>query len=151
MLRELLAHFIPPDTLFDTVKRNRLLIYNMKSVDWSKIYETKDKGYMDFNIPLIYIIMRSCIPQIQPAKGWGSPKNPEAHEISLGDDIERCRRYLNSIMDRGNTTVSYQELNAFFSGFKDVARRFEIFLGKEPNEFVSQFDVLKTCSMDEDI
>ncbi|CAC5401442.1 unnamed protein product [Mytilus coruscus] len=151
MLREVLAHVVPPDTLYKIVQRNHRLNRRLKSAEWVKIKETGDKGYMNLNIPLMYTIMRYCSPQIQPSKGWDSPMNPQPHEITLGDDIERCRRYRNSIIHRENTTVSYQELSAFFSDFKGMARRFEIVLGKEPNELVSQFDVLKTCSMDEDI
>ncbi|VDI22999.1 Hypothetical predicted protein [Mytilus galloprovincialis] len=151
MIRELLAHFIHPNTLYETVNKNYYLAHRLKSVDWKIIHDVRETGYRDLDYPLIYTIIRNCLPFIQPSKGWDYPVNPQPHETSLGDDIERCRRYRNLIIHRLNTTVSYQELNEFFSELKSVARRFEIVLGKEPNEFVSQFDVLKTCSMDEDI
>ncbi|CAG2251240.1 unnamed protein product [Mytilus edulis] len=151
MMRELLAHVIHPNILYETVHKNKSLMYRLKYAGWQNIHNIKETGYRDLDYQVMYTIIRICLPKIQPSRGWDNPMHPNARETSLGDDIERCRRYLNSIIHRGNTTVSYQELIGFLNAFKDVARRFEKVLGKEPNAFVSQFEVLKTCSMDEDI
>lgn len=151
MIREVLAYFIQPNTLYENVFKNSVLLRRLTPTDLQKINKIRETGYRTLDYQVMYTIIRHCLPAIRPSRGWDHPMNPQAHEISLGDDIERCRRYRNYIIHRGNTTVSYQELNEFFSVFKEVARRLEFFLGKEPNEFVSQFDVLKTCSMDEDI
>lgn len=151
MIRELLAHFIHPNDLFKTVLKNSYSGHRLKSADWHKINKIEETGYRDLEFEVMYTIIRDCLPEIQPSRGWDHAVNPQAHEISLGDDIERCRRYRNSIIHRGKTIVSYQELNDFFSVFTDVARRFDMVLSKEPYAFVSQFEVLKTRSMDEDI
>ncbi|XP_076073083.1 uncharacterized protein LOC143044803 [Mytilus galloprovincialis] len=149
MIRELLAHFIHPNILHKTIPTRDLRYFNL--ADTQKINEIRDTGYRGLDLTLMYRLIKMYVPSIQTSGAWGNLDNIQGHNVSLGDDIERCRIIRNSITHRSNTTVSYQELNDYFSVFKDVARRFEKVLGKEPNAFVSQFEVLEKCSMDEDI
>lgn len=93
--------------------------------------------------------MRNLVPTIRPTNGWDHPTNPQLHETTLGDDIERCRRYRNAILHRGNTTVKDQELDDIFNEFKSMAMRFENVLKLQPNELFFEFENLRTCCMDE--
>ncbi|CAC5409072.1 unnamed protein product [Mytilus coruscus] len=143
MLKEVLEHFIPPRTLVTQVRYQKWT-QRLKPSDLKKINDAKNKGYIDFDLPLIYTILRNFRLDILPTRGWNHPTDPQQHEISLGDDIERCRRLYNVIIHRPNAMImmiSSQEFNDFLSDFKCIAKRFEIVLNKQPNEFVSQFKI----------
>lgn len=115
----------------------------LNPADLKRIRHTNNKGYIDFDIPLIYKILRNYKVCVPPKRGWDHPTDPQKHEISIGDDIERCHRHYNVIMHRPNAMISSQEFNDCLSDFKGIAKRLEIFLNKQPNEFVSQFEDLE--------
>lgn len=72
------------------------------------------------------------------------PIDPRTYERSLGYIIDRCQRLCNVIIDRPNTMISSQEFNAFLNNFISIAKGFEIILKKQPNEFVCQFEDLRS-------
>ncbi|CAC5397215.1 unnamed protein product [Mytilus coruscus] len=150
IMQELLASYEKPNTLYVRVSGCSRIKRFLKIEDWKKINNAGNNGYSHFDIPLIYTFLRNLCPKIMPSKGWDHPTDPLPTEVSLGDDVERCRRSRNHILHRGNTTVSEQELNEFFNEFKSIAQRLEVILGKQTNEFVSQFENLRTGCMDED-
>lgn len=121
MLKELLERYISPK-MCARVMLNPYLIRQLKGRD----REAENKGNIDFDLPLIYFIVRVLCPDIQPTRGWDHPNDPQSHEISLRDDIERCRRLSNSIIHRPNIIVSAQEFNDVMRVFKEIAQRFEI-------------------------
>ncbi|XP_052069151.1 interferon-induced helicase C domain-containing protein 1-like [Mytilus californianus] len=149
MLKEVLDHFIPPNTIYKTVSKCNKLNNRLKPGEWAKIRDAATKGYSEFDISLIYTILRNLYPNIQPSSGWNHPNDPMPHEVSLGDDMERCRRSRNHILHRGNTTVTDTEIDDIFTDFKLIAERLEVLLGKQNREFSSQFENLRTCCMDE--
>ncbi|VDI64067.1 interferon-induced helicase C domain-containing protein 1 [Mytilus galloprovincialis] len=152
ILKALLAHYIPPNALLVCVngwfKGNKSKL--LKTVEWKKIHNAAKNGYDEFDTPLIYTLLRNLVPTICPTNGWDHPTNPQLRETTLGDDIERCRRYRNAILHRGNTTVKDQELDDIFNEFKSMAMRFENVLKLQPNELFFEFENLRTCCMDED-
>lgn len=150
MLQELLTHFEKPSKIYARVYGCKQLMRRLQPEDCRKIYNSGNKGYNDFDIPLIYTILRNLHSNIKPSRGWDHPTNPQKHEILLGDDLERCRRSRNDILHRGNTTVTDAELEKVFTDFKLIAKRMEDLLGKSQNEFVSKFENLQTCCMDEE-
>lgn len=149
MLKEVLAHYIPSNTIFNIVTKCYVWNGRLKPGEWAKIKDAATKGYSEFDISLIYTILRNQFPNIRPSRGWNQPGDPLSHEILLGDDIERCRRSRNQILHRGNTTVTDEELKDIFTDFTLIAGRLEVHLGKQNKEFISQFEHLRTCFMDE--
>lgn len=146
ILQELLEHIVPPRHLVDKIREKRSLTnlsQRLRNRDWKIINNAENKGYIDFDILLIYTIIRIVRLDIRPTSDWDHYNDPKQHEISLGDDIERCRRLHNAILHRPNAMVSPQEFNDLFSDFKSIAKRFEIVLKKQPNEFVSQLEHVK--------
>ncbi|VDH91319.1 Hypothetical predicted protein [Mytilus galloprovincialis] len=142
MLKNVLEKFIPLND-FGLRMIPQHWMQRLNPADLKKIRIANNKGYSDFDIPLIYNILQIfqlCVP---PTRGWDPPTDPLKHEISIGDDIERCRRLYNVIVHRPNAIISSEEFNDFLSDFKSIARRFEIYLNKQPNEFVSQFEDLE--------
>ncbi|CAG2223445.1 DDX58 [Mytilus edulis] len=95
-----------------------------------------------------YSVINDSSYIIRPSRDWDLPVGPQPFETSIGDDLERCRRSRNYILHRGNTLFTDQDVNDIFSEFESIAERFEKALHKQPNEFVSEFENLRTCSMD---
>lgn len=150
ILQQLLASYENPSTIFNRVNSCQKLKRRLPVSDWKKINSALKQGYIDFDIPLIYTILRNLHdPSIRPSRDWDLPVGPQPFETSIGDDLERCRRSRNYILHRGNTLFTDQDVNDIFSEFESIAERFEKALHKQPNEFVSEFKNLRTCSMDE--
>lgn len=149
-LREVLLKFENPSTIFAKCNQNTCLSRRLKRGEMKILGKAVKDGYTNFDIPLIYSILRNLHGlSIPPTKGWEHPMDPLVNEVQIGDDLERCRRLRNYIIHRGNTTVTDQELNNYFDEFKTIARRFEMFCKKNSNDFVSEVDDLRTCCMDE--
>ena len=127
-----------------------------------KIREAVIHGYSDFDVPLLHKLFRNLIsnnpinplPQfVNPTKIYSHPNGPSDTELTIGDDLERCRRKRNDILHRGNANITDQEMANEFQLFKEIAGRLENFLNK-PNfpqhNFVDEFENLETCCMDEE-
>lgn len=87
-------------------------------------------GYANFDVPLIYKLVRNLNLVIKPTQGWDYKNPPQQSEITAGDDVERIRRVRNEIFHRGNSSVQATELSQYFNLFRDIAGRLEIYLGK---------------------
>ena len=151
MLQELLFSLEHPGQLYQNcITHPDLKRKGLSSDEWNKINAASTKGYVNFDIPLVYTILRNINTRFAPpTRGWNCDPDPFAHETTIGDDLERCRRTRNQIIHRGNTVVTDQELDDYFDQFKGIADRLETVLNKNPGEFVAKFDNLKKCCMDE--
>ena len=151
ILQELLLWLEHPNQLYQKCSKNPdLKGRGLSSEEWNKIKTVSTKGYVNFDIPLVYTILRNINTSIAPpTKGWHSNAFPLPHDTTIGDDLERCRKTRNQIIHRGNTTVTDQELDDYFNLFKGIAGRLENILNKTHGEFVTKFENLKTCCMDE--
>ncbi|VDI22996.1 Hypothetical predicted protein [Mytilus galloprovincialis] len=127
-LQEVLLHFENPNQIFINCSRDKFLSRRLKPGEWTRLGSAVQYGYFDFDIPLIYSILRNLHdPNTRPTRGWEHPIGPLVNEIKIGDDMERCRRIRNEIIHRGNTRVNDQELNHYFYDFKTIADRLEKF------------------------
>ncbi|VDI64069.1 Hypothetical predicted protein, partial [Mytilus galloprovincialis] len=149
-LQEVLLRFEKPNRIYTNCSKNQFLSRRLKPGECARLSNAVQDGYFDFDIPLIYSILRNLHePAVRPTRGWDHPIGPLVNEIEIGDDIERCRRSRNEIIHRGNTRVTNLELKQYFYTFKTIAERLEKFCGKYNNEFVMEVDHLKICCMDE--
>ncbi|CAG2241811.1 unnamed protein product [Mytilus edulis] len=114
------------------------------------INNVRKNGYVNFDIPLIYKLVRNLNLVPPPTKGWDFLAPPAANEILPGDDIERIRRTRNAVLHNGNEQVSDSILTDYFTNFKEIAVRMEAFLGKPTGEFVQKFLFLEKYCMDEE-
>ncbi|CAG2217063.1 unnamed protein product [Mytilus edulis] len=94
------------------------------------INNVRTNGYVNFDIPLIYKLVRNLNLVPSPTNGWDFHTPPAANEILPGDDIERIRRTRNEILHRGNAQLSDFDLTDYFTTFKAIAVRLEAYLGK---------------------
>ena len=151
ILQKLLLSLEHPSQLYQKCFTNTAFTSRrLSSEEWNKIKTASTKGYANFDIPLVYTILRNINTRITPpTRGWDCTRDPLPHDMTIGDDLERCRRTRNHIIHRGNTVVTDQELDEYFNLFKGMAGRLENILNKTPGEFVTEFEYLKTCCMDE--
>ncbi|XP_052084179.1 uncharacterized protein LOC127721476 isoform X2 [Mytilus californianus] len=150
ILQDIIAITKPKHCLYADVTSNRFLHRNLRADEWSMINNVRTNGYVNFDIPLVYKLVRNLNLVPSPSKGWDFHIPPAATEILPGDDIERIRRIRNEILHRGNAQVSDTSLTDYFSTFKDIAIRLETYIGKPKGEFVQKFQILEKCCMDEE-
>lgn len=151
ILQELITIVEPPQRLSYDVNKNKYLPKNLRPDEWLMINNVVTKGYANFDISLIYKLIRNLnlVNVPQPTQGWNHSTAPCPTEVTLGDDLERIRRFRNEKLHKGNAQVTDTELSQYFTEFKNIAGRLEIYLGKRSGEFVDKFDDLEICCMDE--
>ncbi|VDH92688.1 Hypothetical predicted protein [Mytilus galloprovincialis] len=150
ILRELLFIKEPPHLLETHLNNNSYLSINLRAHEWNIIRTVRTNQYDEFDVPLMYKIIRNLNLVPRPTQGWDNQIPPLATEITEGDDIERIRRVRNEIVHRGNTNVQDSELTNYFSIFKDLASRLEVTLMLSNREFVSKIENVETCCIDHD-
>ncbi|VDI38292.1 Hypothetical predicted protein [Mytilus galloprovincialis] len=150
ILRELLFIKEPPHLLEAHLNNNSYLSRNLRAHEWNIIRTVRTNQYDEFDVPLMYKIIRNLNLVPRPTQGWDNQTPPLATEMTVGDDIERIRRIRNEVVHRGNTNVQDPELAKYFSVFKDLASRLEISLVLSNREFVSKIENVETCCIDND-
>ena len=148
LLQQLLLFYEPTSRILNDCLNNSYLKNKLNANEWINISKANTDGYADFDIPLIYKLLRNLKLIPPPTRGWEPRGGPVLTETTIGDDLERFRKSRNEILHRGNTNVSDQELTDYFTQFKEIAQRLELALNKKKNELVSEFQNLETCCMD---
>ncbi|CAG2227888.1 unnamed protein product [Mytilus edulis] len=148
VLQKLLTIKEPPHLLSMHVNANKSLSRYLRAHEWKQITGVQLNGYRNLDISLCYKLIRNLNLVPPPTQGWDFPADPTPLELTVGDDIERIRRKRNEVLHRGNTLVTDQELTDYFTIFKSISGRLEIYLGTAKNEFVSTFEHLESCCMD---
>lgn len=86
ILQDLLLREISPSQLFNKVKQNSK---HLRPDQIVLISNAKTRGYKEFDITLLYTLLRNFCPNIQlPTQGWGMSNMPAHGETTEGDDIE---------------------------------------------------------------
>ncbi|XP_062573211.1 uncharacterized protein LOC134235113, partial [Saccostrea cucullata] len=92
ILRDVLEKEISPSVVFNRVKANTPLFKNIRKDQLLIIQNAHIDGYRDFDITLLYTLIRNLCSNIpSPTQGWGISNMPSVGETTLGDDIERIR------------------------------------------------------------
>jgi hypothetical protein len=64
---------------------------NLNATEWINIRKANTDGYVDFDIPLIYKLLRNLKLIPPPTRGWEPRGGPRLAETTIGDDLERFR------------------------------------------------------------
>ena len=154
LLQQLLLFYEPTTGILNDCLNNSYLKNKLNANEWINICKASTEGYADFDIPLIYKLLRNLKLIPPPTRGWEPRGGPVLTETTIGDDLERFRNSRNKIdhkvVHKGNTHFLDQELTEYFTQFKEIAQRLQLVLNKKKNEFVSEFQNLETCCMDGD-
>ncbi|XP_071179655.1 uncharacterized protein [Mytilus edulis] len=147
ILRELLFVKVPPASLDGLIRKNAYLS-SLRDFELGVIATVRTKQYADFDVALMYKIIRNLGLVQKPTQGWDNKIPPTSTETTIGDDVERIRRSRNDFVHNVNTNISDVELNNRFSLFIDIASRLELYLNKRNREYVSRIEDIKTRCLD---
>ena len=148
ILREILMLYILPAD----IERNALpfkskKLKNLRAEQWDLIQKANTKGYSDFDITLLYALLRNlCTSVPKPSTKWGRNDMPGNHEVTLGDDIERIRIVKNGLQSHMPTTIlNDAEFEDYWKILRDVCVRLDLQFNKK---YTDDLDKLKTACMD---
>ena len=152
ILRCVLSFFIVPSCLRQAAT-NCAALNTLNTQQWKLIHLAKIEGYSNFDITLLYTLLRNLNLSglSPPSNGWG--RQPGITSTSLADDIERIRILRNEIYGhQSSMELSDQDFEqamtilSYLCGRMD--KRYPKFRYPEQT-FQSQLKMLATCSMDE--
>lgn len=151
IFRKLLLIKEPPHLLEAHLNYHTYLSKHLKAHEWNVIKTVKTNQYLDFDISLMYKLIRNLNLVPKPTQGWGNTIPPSSAEITEGDDVERIRRMRNDIVHSEKKYVTDAELADQFSILKNIANRLEISLKISNREFVSKIENAETCCINTDL
>lgn len=149
MLQDLLRREIRPSQIFDKVKQNTK---DFQTAQLVRIKQAKvTNSNEDFDITLLYTLLRNYCPNIQPpTQGWGISNIPAQCETTEGDDIERIRLIRNKVIGHPPMPkISNTEFKEQWSIIYDICKRMQ---AKIPNtQYVKELEEAKERTIDSDI
>lgn len=85
--------------------------------------------YKDFDVSLLYTLIRNLCPSLKPTQGWGTePKNADTQ---VGDDIERLRLFRNNYYGHAESTkLPDGEFEDLWKKLKSVIQRLQVYTKK---------------------
>lgn len=80
--------------------------------------------YKQFDVTLLYKLIRNLCPSLRPTQGWGN--EPQPTNTQLGDDIERLRLFRNNYYAHAvSNTIPDTEFETLWKDLKSVIRRIQ--------------------------
>lgn len=80
--------------------------------------------YKQFDVTLLYKLIRNLCPSLRPTQGWGN--EPQPTNTQLGDDIERLRLFRNNYYAHAvSNTIPDTEFETLWKNLKSVIRRIQ--------------------------
>ncbi|XP_062597700.1 uncharacterized protein LOC134259119 [Saccostrea cucullata] len=150
--RDVLEWEIHPSLVYNKVKTSS--IYKTLRSDQEDLLKTAaSSGYKNFDISLIYILIRNIGSKIpRPTKGkWGGNSMPTAGEIRVGDDVERIRIIRNSLTAHVSSASTPQtEFDDTWLMMSGICQRLENFTGKKYLDNLNSIKKLTLKEEDED-
>lgn len=144
----MLRREIGPSQLFNRVKQNSK---NLRPDQIVLISNAKTQGYKEFDITLLYTLLRNFCPKIQPpTQSWGMSNMPAQGETTEGDDIERIRLMRNKLLGHiSEPTVTASKFQTEWRIISDICTRMQARL---PNtHYVQKIEEAKDRTIDSDM
>lgn len=151
VLQDVLTKEIPPSALSHKVKTFIANIPKNKKPPISKVQVQLVYGgnYSDFDITLLYFLLRNVCSIPPHTKQWGNDPNPGDRSVSA--NIERIRIIRNEYY--GHIThflLSNADFEQKLKKIFQIIIELEIYLGTD-TRYQDALTELKTCSMDPDV
>ncbi|KAK3107063.1 hypothetical protein FSP39_006092 [Pinctada imbricata] len=116
-LRDILRHYVPPHTFPQVIQRHRLKLTKLTKPQMDLILPRSGHytgNYNDFDISLLYILLRNICNIPPHTKGWG--KDPDPNDKSLAANIERIRNARNTTVGHMiSSSLSNSDFNKIWS------------------------------------
>lgn len=148
ILRDLLQNEISPSQIYIKVKQKDFKELKLEQI--IIINNAKAIGcYEEFDITLLYTILRNYCPKIQPpTKKWGLQTMPDIQtETTVGDDIERIRLIRNKLFGHiSRPAISENDFKKDWCIISDICSRMQ---AKLPNkQYVKKLEEAKDRTID---
>ncbi|XP_061171499.1 uncharacterized protein LOC133181006 [Saccostrea echinata] len=126
--RDVLSKEISPFQLQKLIKTHQV-IRILRPGQINIINRAVISDYKEFDITLIYTLLRNVCPNITPpTNGWN--KNPGPSDLTVGDDIERIRQIRNEVSGHSpSASMSDHEYQKIWTNIEDICRRMETYTG----------------------
>lgn len=102
-LRDILTSHIKPEDLFKKINLFSTLRLRPDQLKICLIPPPGVPDYNQFDVTLLYTLIRNCCSLPCPAQGWG--KEPKATDTQISDDIERLRLFRNNYYAHAESAV----------------------------------------------
>lgn len=127
-LRDILAWQINPKDLHHKIQSCSTLMNGDKKLDPYQVgiclpRQTIRTDYSDFDVTLLYKLIRNLCPGLKPTQGWGS--KPNVNDTKIGDDIERFRVLRNESGHLKSPLISDSEFQRCWTELKIVIERLQ--------------------------
>lgn len=104
------------------------------------------KNYSDFDITLLYSLLRN-VCQITPhINGWGNDPSPNDRSVSA--NIERIRLKRNKYGHSSKPLITEKEFKKTFQEISQIIQELEEYLETSSTDYHDEVQKIETCSMD---
>ena len=131
ILRDLLHNEINPSQILNDV--NQLGLLKLRTDQIAVIRDANTRGYQDFDITLLYTLLRNVCKNITPpSENCGVSNIPSPNEVTVGDDIERIRLIRNKLFGHiPVAAISETVFEDYWSTISDICSRMQTLLNKD--------------------
>jgi hypothetical protein len=88
LLQQLLLFYEPTNKITNDCLSNSYLSNKLNANEWINIRKANTDGYVDFDIPLIYKLLRNLRRIPPPTRGWEPWGGPVFTETTIGDFLD---------------------------------------------------------------
>lgn len=146
LLRDILTKEVPPPILLQKVKDLVESQKNKKPLITKEQETLINKGkYTEFDISLLYILIRNCTHIPPHANRWGN--TPSTEDTSVSANIERIRLIRNKYAHYGKVHISDAEYDHRWQEIFNIVQGLENYLGT-PISYQNILKAFKINSMD---
>ena len=148
ILQDLLHNEVPPTRIYNKVIQRNFL-QNLRQEQVAVIKNAYTRGYQDFDITLLYTLLRNVCQNITPpSQRWEGSTMPSPNEVTVGDDIERIRLIRNKVFGHiSEAAISDTEFKEYWSTISDICTRMQALLKKD---YVKKLQGAEECEIDSD-
>ena len=149
-LRDLLLKEVSPSQIFNKVIQINHVVKTLRKDQINKITNAKTQGYKDFDITLLYTLLRNVCQNITPpSQNWGVSSMPSPNEVTVGDDIERIRLIRNNVFGHiSEAAISNTEFKEYWSIISGICTRIQTLLNKD---YVKRLQDAEECTIDSNV
>lgn len=150
VLQDLLHREIRPCQILNKVKQN---FKNLRPEQIVLITNAKVDGYKEFDITLLYTLLRNYCPKIQPpTQSWGIKNMPVQGETTEGDDIERIRLIRNKLFGHiSSPTISETDFEETWCLISEICKRMDNKIPNTPFLYAQKLEEAKERTIDSDM
>lgn len=130
-LIDILTYCIKPEKLYNKLSNSSSLTTGNNKLRRDQlniccIPPPKLPNYKDFDVSLLYTLIRNLCPSVKPTQGWGI--EPIDSDTQVGDDIERLRLFRNTCYGHADSTIIPDDVfEDLWTGLKSVIQRLQIY------------------------